>query len=123
MSNQLNINIDQGSTLNFQFNLQDPAGDPYNLTGYEARLQVRRSFGATAVEINCTLQNGKLVLTNAAEGALTLVLAPSDTSSIRFNNKEDDTLDCVYDLEVQSPSGRVYKPAKGSFTISREVTR
>ena len=93
------------------------------LTGYDARLQVRKAYGASSTEINCTLANSKLVLTNAAGGVLTLELSPSDTSSIRFASANDDTLECVYDLELVSPSGRVYKPARGTFTIKREVTR
>jgi hypothetical protein len=123
MSNQLDITIDQGSSLLYTFTLQDTYGLPYVLTSFDARLQVRRTYGDTSVLINCTIANSKLVLTNAAQGILSLVLAPADTSSIRFNSKDDDTLDCVYDLEIIRPDSKVYKPAKGAFVINREVTR
>jgi hypothetical protein len=123
MSNALNITMDQGSTLSYSFTLQDQASAAFNLTGFDARLQVRTSYGATAVAINCTLANGRLVLTNPTSGVLTLILAPADTSSILFAAKDDDSLECVYDLEIQSPTGTVYKPAKGTFTFNREVTR
>lgn len=123
MSNLLNIAIDQGSSLVYTFTLQNDDASPYVLTGFDARLQVRRTYGDTSVLINCTVANGKLVLTNPTLGILTLVLTPADTSSIRFNNKDDDALECVYDLELIRPDGRVYKPAKGAFVISREVTR
>lgn len=123
MSNILDISIDQGSTKTITFNIKDSGGAAFILTGYDARLQVRRSLGDTNVLVNCTLANGKLVLTNAAGGVLTLVLGPSDTSSIRFNSVEDETLDCVYDLEIQSTLGEVAKPARGAFTITREITR
>ena len=117
------ITCDQGSTLSVVFTIQTAALAPYNLTGYDARLQVRRSYGDTNALISATLANSKLALTNPTGGVITLTLAPSDTSSIRFNEKDDDTLDCVYDLEIQSAAGAVYKPSKGAFTISREVTR
>ena len=124
MSNALNITMDQGSSLTHTFNIKNSDLSPFDLSDYDARLQVRRSYGATTTEINCTLANSKLVKVSAINGTLSLVLAPADTAGIRFNNKDDDTLDCVYDLELQNTiTGKVYKPAKGSFAISREVTR
>ena len=125
MENILNIEMDQGSTLEYVFTLTDdqvPAA-PVDLTALDARLQVRRTYGATSTVINCTLANGKLEKTNDIGGVLTLKLAPADTSTIRFNDVEDDTLECVYDLELQDADGKVYKPAKGTFTFYREVTR
>jgi hypothetical protein len=123
MSTQPDITIDQGSSLDVVFTIQQENSSAYDLTGYDARLQVRRTYGDTTALINCTLANSKLVLTDAVGGVLTLSLAPADTSSIRFNSKDDDTLDCVYDLEIQSVAGKVFKPAKGSFILAREVTR
>jgi len=120
MSNALDITMDQGSTLEYEFVLTDADNDPYDLTNHDARLQVRRSFGATEVLINCTLANGKLT---KSSNIITLHLVPSDTSLIRFNEREDDTLECVYDLEIQSASGKVNKPARGAFVLRREVTR
>lgn len=123
MSNIRNLVCDQGSTFTFIFNLKNDVGAAFNLTGYDARLQVRRTYGDTSTLINATLANSKLVLTNAVGGILTLTLAPSDTSSIRFNGVGDETLECVYDLEIQSSLGQVAKPARGTFTLNREVTR
>lgn len=120
-SNTLDITTDQGSTLNYVFTLVDVANNPFDLTGCDVRLQVRQTYGATNILINCTLANSKVVVT--MPNIITLALLPADTSSIRFLNKDDDTLDCVYDLEVQNLAGNVYKPARGSFTINREVTR
>ena len=115
--------IDQGSTIFIAFTMRYEGEFPINLTGYDARLQVRRSYGDTTALINATLANGKIVWVNAAQGTLELRLEPSDTSGIRFNNKDDATLDLVYDLELMSPFGKVIKPAKGAITLNREVTR
>lgn len=123
MSNALDVTMDQGSSLTHTFTLKTEANLPFDLTGYDARLQIRRTFGDTTVLVNCTLSNAKLVLTSAAGGILTLALAPADTSSIRFNALNDESLECVYDLEIQSALGKVYKPARGTFTLNREVTR
>jgi len=125
-TNLRHLDIDQGSSKDFIFTIttdgEPPA--PFDLTGYTARAQVRRSYGAKdGVLINCTLANGKLVLTDVAGGVLTLSLAPEDTSLILFADKEDAVLVCVYDLEIISPTGDVYKPARGNLTLHREVTR
>lgn len=123
MSAILNFQVDQGSSMTYTFNLKQVNGEPFNLTDIDARLQVRRSYGATKVLINCTLANGKLVIVNAALGMLAWVIAPNDTSPLLFDAKEDESMETVYDLELQSASAKVYKPAKGTLTLNREVTR
>lgn len=120
-TNTKDISMDQGSTFTYTFTLLDTLGAAFNLSGYDARLQVRKTFGSTAPVISCTLANSKLSIT--APNIINLNLLPSDTTSIRFNAVDDDTLDCVYDLEIVSPTSAVYKPARGTFTITREVTR
>lgn len=122
MSNIKNIAVDQGSSDPFTFTLTNVDGSKFDLNGFDARLQVRRSYGDTTVLINCTLANSKLIM-DVSAGTVVWNITPTDTSSIRFNNKDDDTLECVYDLEIVSPASKVYKPAKGTFTINREVTR
>ena len=123
MSNQLDITMDQGSSLKYTFTLQTGGATSFDLTGYDARLQVRKNYGSTVTEINGTLMNGKLVFVNASAGILELNLLPTDTSAIKFLDKDDESLEMVYDLEVASPAGKVYKPARGTFTLNREVTR
>ncbi|MDP4299938.1 hypothetical protein [Leptothrix discophora] len=116
----MNLEIEQGSSYTYTFNLLDMLGDPFTLTGYDARLQVRRSYGASSVLINCTLSNSKLAIVG---NAVVLTLTPADTSSIRFAEAESETDEWVYDLEIVSPLSKVFKAAKGTITIHREVTR
>ena len=123
MSAILNFEVDQGSSMTYTFNLKQQDGEPFNLTDIDARLQVRRSYGATSTLMNCTLANGKLVVVNAALGMLAWVISPLDTTGIPFAAKEDESLETVYDLELQSASAKVYKPCKGTLTLNREVTR
>ena len=123
MSNVYALKIDQGSTKSFVFNIKDVGGAAFNLTGYDARLQVRRTYGDTATLMNCTLANGKLVMTNAIGGVLTWKALPADSTEIRFATKDADECETVFDLEIQSAIGDVAKPARGTLTISREVTR
>lgn len=120
MSNILDITMDQGSSLTYSFTMLDDTGSAYSLVGYDARLQVRKTYGSAVVLINCTLANTKLSISS---NAVVLSLSPTDTSSILFNSRNDDSLECVYDLEIVSPAGKTYKPARGTFTLNREVTR
>ena len=123
MSNIYALKIDQGSTKSFVFNIKDAGGVAFNLTGYDARLQVRRTYGDVAALMNCTLANGKLVLTNAVGGVLTWKVQPIDSTAIRFASKDDEECQAVFDLEIQSALGDVAKPARGTLAIFREVTR
>ena len=118
--NTLNITTDQGSSLTYTFTLVDSTNAPFVLIGYDARLQIRRTYGSSIVLANCTLANSKLAL---GSNTVVLTLAPTDTTAIQFNSKDDNSLDCVYDLEIVSPTGKTYKPARGTFTLNREVTR
>lgn len=121
--NTLDISMDQGSSLNYLFTLKNTHGDPIDITGYDVRMQIRKSYGSSNVSINCTLANNKVSISDAANGVVGLHLQPTDTALIRFNAPEDDTLECVYDLEMSTPGGVTFKVAKGTFTINREVTR
>lgn len=123
MSNTLNIEMDQGSTLEYTFTFQTVTNEPVNITGFDARLHVRKTYSASSPVITATITNTKLTVVNAAAGILKLTLTPDDTKDIRFASRDDESLECVYDLEIISPVGKVYKPARGAFTIRREVTR
>jgi hypothetical protein len=117
--------MDQGSTNVVEFTIQNSDATVFNLTGYTASLMGRKSYGAGTPIINVTSTgvNPKLVL-NTATGIITMTLDPIDTSVITFANSDDDTLDIVYDLEItNTASGTVYKPARGTITLNREITR
>lgn len=116
-----NIVMDQGSSLVVNFAITT-GGSPVDMTGYDLRLQVRRTANSTSTIINCTLANGKLAWINPTLGTFRLVLAALDTNTIRFN-KDEEEIDAVYDIEFTDLTGAVTKPCKGSFVITREVTR
>ncbi len=121
---QRDIVMDQGSSIKIDFSLTDSNGSPLNMTGYDVRLQVRKSYGDNSSPlINATLANSKLAWTSQVGGTFFFTLQPADTSSISFAKDSPDVLEGVYDLEIQSPVGFVSKPVKGSFTLNREVTR
>lgn len=110
-----NILIEQGAT--FQLNLvwKDSGGTPINLTGYTARMQVRRKYSDPVILLNFTTENGAIVL----GGALgTIVVTGLATLTDDLPAKP-----CVYDLELISASGFVTRLIEGAATITPEVTR
>lgn len=124
-TNVLNFSLDQGSNLDVVFTCRDQTNTLINLTGYDARVQVRPTYGSAAF-INGTLANSKLVVTNAVGGVLTWKIAASDTagsSGLKWTSPTEEFVDVVYDVELITPTGAVYKPARGVVTIYREVTR
>jgi hypothetical protein len=120
MTNIKNITIDQGSTYAYTFTLLDTDGAVFDLSGFTARAQVRRSYGNTSAIIDATTENAQLVI---ALNTIIWFFTPDETKGIKFANKEDDTLEAFYDLEIVSSLGKVYKPSKGTFIINREITR
>lgn len=123
---QKDIAIVQGSSVRIEFELRDEANAVLDMTGWDLRLQVRPSYASTDRVINATLANEKLEWIDATLGKFAFVLAPTDTSSIRFPKDTPDVYECVYDMEVAAPVGNTHgtsKPWYGVFSIQREVTR
>jgi lysophospholipase L1-like esterase len=119
----MDIQLDQGSSVNFTFTLRNSQGDAFDLTGCDIHLQVRQQYGDSRTLISASLANGRIDLVNASQGVFALRLHPGDTTSIRFPNKTDDSLEAVYDVEVTTPTGLVLKPFRGTLTVNREVTK
>lgn len=115
------LQIEQGASVIIPYNVTRN-GASFGMPSFDLRLQVRKTYSNPTVLINCTLPNGKLVWVDQAAGKFELRLDPEDTINIKFP-VGDDELECVYDLELISPTGIVYKGCKGTLVIYREVTR
>lgn len=110
-----NLTIEQGAT--FQLNLlwKTSAGTPIDLTGYTARMQVRRKHDADTAMLNLTTENSAIVLGGAA-GTIAITAAATLTDDLTGKV-------AVYDLELVSAGGVVTRLIEGCVTISPEVTR
>lgn len=109
-----NFTCEQGATFTRVINVTDDAGDPIDLTGYTARMQVRRDIDAATSLIELTTENGRISL-GGEEGTVTLNITADDTSTVPRSG--------VYDLELESASGTVIRLLKGAFGLDPEVTR
>lgn len=87
---------------------------PVNLFGYTARMQVRESH--TSDELITSLSTGSGITINGLSGEIQILISANDTSNFV-------TGDHVYDLEIISPGGEVYRLLEGRFNVTPEVTR
>jgi hypothetical protein len=107
--------IEQGSTFRVDITYKDENGDPVDLNGYSARMQLRRRIDDVDPVLELTTGNGRLVL-GGDTGNVEINVNASDTEGL-------DAVEGVYDLELISGAGIVDKLLRGTFEIIREVTR
>lgn len=110
-----NFSFNQGATFQKLFIYQDSALNAINLTGYTARMQLRTTITTTTPVINLTTENGGIEVTPLT-GEILVKMTAAQTTAIPAR-------DYVYDLEVQSADGRVYRVIEGKATVRPEVTR
>lgn len=110
------ILIEQGATFRFPLVWKDPLGALYDLTGYTARMQVRKTAAtADPPMLTLTTENGGIVLGGAA-GTITITASATATAALTGQQ-------AVYDIELINPSGEVDRLLMGAVEISPEVTR
>lgn len=116
-----NICLRAGTTDVTEFFATNADGTAMDLTGYDARMQVRSSHNANAsVEFEFSTANGAIVIT-PLEGLITLTIAATQTDETSVTPAGNTS---VYDLELyNSGSGEVLCPFAGNFVITPQVTR
>lgn len=125
-----NITCEAGSTFRRMLEIEqpdlvtDPTGQTFtdfDLSGYTARMQVRRTIESTAFMLELTTENNGLTINPADEiNQIYIDVAASVTASLASNF---NTVNAVYDLEIINGDGVVSRVLQGTFTVSPEVTR
>lgn len=111
----VNLVIEQGSDFSHIVGLTNSDGSVFNLTGYDARMQIRPTVASTTVLYELTVGNGRIEL-NALAGQLRLNIGSAVTAAMTWRSG-------VYDLEIISGAGVVTRIMQGNATLSLEVTR
>jgi hypothetical protein len=114
MAGTKDIVIEQGATFSLPVVWKDSAGDPIDLTGWSARMQIRKSKRATDVLHEATSTGGDIVLGDAA-GTIVVTIEATDTAAFTWKRG-------VYDLELIDGT-TVYRLLEGAVEVSPEVTR
>ena len=108
-----NITMDQGAQWTLTVVYEDSNGNPINLTGYTARMQLRKKFDSTTA-----------VLTLATGGQGITITGPTGTIAITATDEQTGTIDgglYVYDLELDN-GGVITRLIQGQVTVSPQVT-
>lgn len=109
------ITIEQGATFTEQWEWQDSAAVPVNLTGYTAKLQIRALPDAASPALVTLTDTAGITL-----GGATGIITPTITAAVTL------TLPIVsalrYDLRMTAPSGKVTRLVKGSASVDPAVT-
>lgn len=92
----------------------DTPASPMDLTGYDARMQVRESTTSPVPLLSLTLGDG--ITVDGPAGEITLEVSDDDTSAWLWSYG-------LYGLEMESPGGRTTPLLKGEFEVCPEVTR
>ena len=97
----------------------DPTGETFeimDLTGYTARMQVRRTLEDLAKLFELTTENGSLDVTFQDQSNIIRIYLPAEvTASVDTSG--------VYDLELVNQGGEVSRLVEGKFIVVPEVTR
>lgn len=107
-------NIPQGTYQERVFTYKDPAGNPIDLTGLTARMQIRPYKESAESFLSLTTENGGITL-GGVDGTITVVIRTAQTSLIPS--------DGYYDLELVDGDGEVDRVLYGSVRLDAEVTR
>jgi len=104
-----NIFIDQGTDVEFTYNLKNDDGSVLILTGYTATSQLRKHYSSSnAYSFTTVIDEGN--------GLVTISMNSSATANITAGRY-------VYDCEVTSNTGTISRIVEGIATIRPQVTR
>ena len=118
--------IEQGATTKFQIDWTDESGNPIDLTGYHARMQVRPSVESNTIFLslssslsdNCGTGlnlSGSNGVTPLQSGSIGVYISAASSSLLNFN-------EAYYDIEMVNGC-EVTRLLEGKVKLSKNVTR
>jgi hypothetical protein len=121
--------IEQGATLNFQIDYTENCKTPIDLSGYNARMQIRPVVGdpTSYLTLSSSLQpcgtglnmSGSNGITPLASGSIGVFISAYSSSLLDWDGKAS------YDLEIYSGSNDceyVVRLLEGRVKLSKEIT-
>jgi hypothetical protein len=118
----VNLDVFQGAYWSQRIEWQDALAAPVDLTGYTARMQVRKTFDSDDVIVELTTTNGRITLGDPlpTDGVILLEIEATATDDLPATLSDRKWR---YDLELVPAGGQVRRLMQGKFIVSLEVTR
>ena len=113
----VDLAIETRATMRVVVTMTDDLGGPIDLTGATCTMDIRSQGDGTALLISLTTGNGRIVLSDAANGELTLTISAVDTTPLRPGEYDYDLL-CL--LSVAPPD--TIKPIQGTVIVTASVS-
>ena len=107
------LEIVQGTDSGYAWPILTSDGEPFNLTGYTVRAQIRSLNGVQLHEF--TTAKGNAII---AGSQVILTWTSAETALWKWSSGGG-----IYDVEIVSPSGAVRRVDRGWVTLKKEVTR
>ena len=104
---------EQGATFSLVLTWKDSTGNVIDMTGFTAKMQVRKSKTAEEAVMTLTTENSGITL--GENGQIVLLASAEETAGIKEGQY-------VYDLEI-STGMSVVRLIEGAFVVNGEVTR
>lgn len=123
-----NITIEQGADWRLLFVWKDQAGNPHNLTGWTARMQVRETVDSKTALFDLTTENGQIAIGNE-NGTVEIKIPAAMSQEVKANPKNlvwqdgKQGVSFSYDLELIDTQGIVTRLLQGAAFFVPEVTR
>lgn len=111
-----NLIIEQGATFRREMVWKDADDNPIDLTGYSAKMQIRKKAGAADPAIATLSTDDDSIELGGVAGTIILNMSNTVTEAIT-------AAEGVYDLELTSGAGFVTRLLEGAVTFSKEVTK
>ena len=130
-ASNVDLLIEQGATFERTITISDANCVPMDITGWEFRGQIRRTYSDTTVlaSFSFTIQDQV-----TKPGQVLMFMSATTTAAIPVNPASDSSTSCistpnlkptnyVYDVEAETSSDFVYRILQGLAIVSPDVTR
>jgi hypothetical protein len=120
-SNPLNMTLQifQGQTFDFGFQLTNADGTPRDLTGYAVRMQIRADVTDTDAIRTWSTTDGHIMI-DGPTGTIAFNVSSAETYALPTQNS---LIQWFYDMLLTSGGGHAERPVQGAVVVTPAVTR
>jgi hypothetical protein len=108
----VNIDLISGDSYNLNFTIRDKAGAVVDITGCAFKYQIAKEVGKTAKVSKSTDVSGEIVILDAPNGRVRVVLKPADTAALKG--------DFIHELQMTDAGLDVSTVVQGACVIDND---